>query len=110
MADRLGIDRWYAVVGGSMGGMRALEWAVGFPERVARAVVLAVGARATAEQVDTAAAQAAGTASGEYEAQVFVPLHQGVNFVQQLGQPLNFINDDQRLLGVEAFAKQLGIG
>ena len=51
MADRLGIDRWYAVVGGSMGGMRALEWAVGFPERVARAVVLAVGARATAEQI-----------------------------------------------------------
>lgn len=51
MADRLGIDRWYAVIGGSMGGMRALEWAVGFPERVARAVVLAVGARATAEQI-----------------------------------------------------------
>ncbi|MBM3659048.1 MAG: homoserine O-acetyltransferase [Actinobacteria bacterium] len=51
LADRLGIGRWHAVVGGSMGGMRALEWAVGFPERVARAVALAVGARATAEQI-----------------------------------------------------------
>jgi homoserine O-acetyltransferase len=51
LADRLGIRRWHGVVGGSMGGMRALEWAVGFPERVARAVVLAVGARATAEQI-----------------------------------------------------------
>ena len=51
LADRLGIQRWAAVVGGSMGGMRALEWAVGFPDRVARAVVIAVGARATAEQI-----------------------------------------------------------
>jgi homoserine O-acetyltransferase len=51
LADRLGIGRWKAVIGGSMGGMRALEWAVGFPERVERAVVVAVGARATAEQI-----------------------------------------------------------
>jgi homoserine O-acetyltransferase len=51
LADRLGIARWHGVIGGSMGGMRALEWAVGFPERVARAVVVAVGARATAEQI-----------------------------------------------------------
>ena len=34
-----------------MGGMRVLEWCVGFPERVARAVVIAVGAAATAEQI-----------------------------------------------------------
>ncbi len=51
LADALGIDRWYAVVGGSMGGMRVLEWAVGTPERVARAVVISVGAQATAEQI-----------------------------------------------------------
>jgi len=51
LADTLGIDRWAAVVGGSMGGMRVLEWCVGHPERVARAVVLAVGAAATAEQI-----------------------------------------------------------
>ena len=34
LADVLGIDRWAAVIGGSMGGMRALEWAVGHPDRV----------------------------------------------------------------------------
>jgi homoserine O-acetyltransferase len=51
LADRLGIDRWAGVVGGSMGGMRVLEWCVGHPDRVARGAVLAVGAAATAEQV-----------------------------------------------------------
>ena len=51
LADHLGIDRWAAVVGGSMGGMRVLEWCVGYPDRVDRAVVLAVGAAATAEQI-----------------------------------------------------------
>jgi len=51
LADQLGIDRWAAVVGGSMGGMRALEWSVLFPHRVERAVVVAVGAAATAEQI-----------------------------------------------------------
>jgi len=51
LADALGIERWAAVVGGSMGGMRALEWCVGHPDRVERAVVLAAGAAATADQI-----------------------------------------------------------
>jgi len=51
LADELGIERWAAVVGGSMGGMRVLEWCVGYPGRVRRAVVLAVGAAATADQI-----------------------------------------------------------
>jgi homoserine O-acetyltransferase len=34
-----------------MGGMRVLEWAVGYPERVARVVVISVGAQASAEQI-----------------------------------------------------------
>ena len=57
LADLLGIERWAAVVGGSMGGMRALEWAVMFPHRVARLVVLACGAAATAEQIALCSAQ-----------------------------------------------------
>ena len=57
LADQLGISRWAAVVGGSMGGMRALEWAVGWPERVASALVLATGAAATADQIGTQSAQ-----------------------------------------------------
>jgi homoserine O-acetyltransferase len=51
LADVLGIDRWAAVLGGSMGGMRSLEWAVGRPERVAAALVLAAPARTSAEQI-----------------------------------------------------------
>lgn len=51
LADALGIGRWAGVIGGSMGGMRALEWAIGHPERVAATLVLAVGAYATADQI-----------------------------------------------------------
>jgi homoserine O-acetyltransferase/O-succinyltransferase len=51
LADALGISSWACVVGGSMGGMRALEWAVTHPDRVQRAVVLASTAYATADQI-----------------------------------------------------------
>ncbi|MFI5608818.1 homoserine O-acetyltransferase [Amycolatopsis sp. NPDC051903] len=57
LADALGIDRWAAVAGGSMGGMRALEWAVSLPDRVASVLVLASTARASAEQIAWAAPQ-----------------------------------------------------
>jgi len=57
LSRELGIDRWAAVIGGSMGGMRALEWVVGHPDRVASAVVLATGAAATADQIGLGAAQ-----------------------------------------------------
>lgn len=51
LADALGVHRWAAVLGGSMGGMRALEWAVTHPDRVASAIVLASTAYATADQI-----------------------------------------------------------
>lgn len=51
LADHLGIDRFHTVVGGSMGGMRALEWAVGYPDRVARAVALATGPAFSGDQI-----------------------------------------------------------
>ncbi|WP_122262561.1 homoserine O-acetyltransferase MetX [Ornithinimicrobium cerasi] len=51
LADRLGIHSFALVVGGSVGGMRSLEWAVTFPGRVRRCVVLAAGAAATADQI-----------------------------------------------------------
>jgi homoserine O-acetyltransferase len=57
LADALGISCWAAVVGGSMGGMRALEWAVSLPSRVASVLVLASTARASAEQIAWAAPQ-----------------------------------------------------
>jgi len=57
LAERLGIRRWAAVIGGSMGGMRALEWVAGRPEQVASALVLAVGAVASADQIATQTTQ-----------------------------------------------------
>ena len=57
LADALGIERWAAVIGGSMGGMRALEWAVGHPDRLERAIVVACGAAASAEQIGLCAVQ-----------------------------------------------------
>jgi homoserine O-acetyltransferase len=53
----LGITRVAAVVGGSMGGARALEWIVGHPDTVRAALILAVGARATADQIGTQSTQ-----------------------------------------------------
>ncbi|MCI4676894.1 homoserine O-acetyltransferase MetX [Candidatus Mycolicibacterium alkanivorans] len=55
----LGITEVAAVIGGSMGGARALEWMIGYPERVRAALVLAVGARATADQIGTQSTQIA---------------------------------------------------
>lgn len=57
LADALGIDSWYAVIGGSMGGARALEWAITFPARVQRCAVVASCAASTAEQIAFAQAQ-----------------------------------------------------
>ncbi|MFC7447684.1 homoserine O-acetyltransferase [Rhodococcus daqingensis] len=51
VADALGIARFASVVGGSMGGMRVLEWTVGHPDRVGSALALAVGPRSTADQI-----------------------------------------------------------
>lgn len=51
LADHLGIDRWALVVGGSMGGMQALEWGVSEPERVERLAILAAPAITTADQI-----------------------------------------------------------
>ena len=50
LADLLGIDEWSIVVGASLGGHRAVEWAVSYPERVRRLVVVASGAQTTADQ------------------------------------------------------------
>lgn len=57
LATMLGVDTFACVVGGSMGGMRALEWALRYPQAVSSAVVLATSAYATADQIGTQTAQ-----------------------------------------------------
>src|ERR1700749_1778547 len=55
----LGINQVAAVIGGSMGGARALEWIVSHPDRVRAGLVLAVSARSTADQIGHVYAQMA---------------------------------------------------
>ena len=51
LIERLGIRRLFAVGGGSMGGMQALEWAVSYPERVANLLFIASTPQASAQQI-----------------------------------------------------------
>jgi homoserine O-acetyltransferase len=51
LLDRLGIQILAAVMGGSLGGMQALGWALQYPERVRRAVVIASAPNLTAENI-----------------------------------------------------------
>jgi homoserine O-acetyltransferase len=57
LADHLGIDRLALAIGGSMGGMRVLEWAVMEPDRVERIAPIATTAKSTADQIAWAHAQ-----------------------------------------------------
>ena len=51
LTDRLGIDCWAAVGGGSLGGMQALQWALDYPDRLKRAIVIAAAARLSAQNI-----------------------------------------------------------
>lgn len=51
LADRLGIGRWAAVIGGSLGGMQALQWTLSHPERVGHALVIASAPKLTAQNI-----------------------------------------------------------
>ncbi|WOC11236.1 Homoserine O-acetyltransferase [Gordonia sp. MP11Mi] len=57
--EQVGVTRFAAVTGGSMGGARALEWAVTFPDKVDAALILAVGAHASGDQIGTQSTQIA---------------------------------------------------
>ncbi|WP_237687588.1 homoserine O-acetyltransferase MetX [Arthrobacter jiangjiafuii] len=59
LADLLGIASWHTVLGGSLGGARALEWAVTEPDRVRHCAVIACTAASTAEQIAFGQAQLA---------------------------------------------------
>jgi homoserine O-acetyltransferase len=50
-SDRIGIDRWAAVIGGSMGGMHSLEWAIGHPDRLERVAIIAAPVLSSADQI-----------------------------------------------------------
>lgn len=51
LVDHLGIDRLFAVAGGSMGGMQALQWAVSYPDRVVASIPIATTAKHSPQQI-----------------------------------------------------------
>ena len=51
LADHLGVRAWLSVIGGSMGGMQALEWGITYPDRVRSIIPIATCAQATAQQI-----------------------------------------------------------
>ena len=51
LIEFLGIDKLYAVIGGSMGGMQALQWVVSYPEMMKKASIIATTARSSPQQI-----------------------------------------------------------
>ena len=51
LADHLGVRTWAAVIGGSLGGMQALEWSLQFPERIRHAMVIASAPKLSAQNI-----------------------------------------------------------
>lgn len=51
LSDRLGINTWYAVVGGSLGGMQALQWSIDQPTRLKNCVIIASAPKLSAQNI-----------------------------------------------------------
>jgi len=51
LADRLGIERFAAVIGGSLGAMQALQWTLSYPERIRHSIVIAAAAKLTPQNI-----------------------------------------------------------
>lgn len=51
LREHLGIEQWAAVVGGSMGGMQALQWAIQYPDKLAHSVVIAAAPKLSAQNI-----------------------------------------------------------
>jgi homoserine O-acetyltransferase len=51
LADRLGIERFAAVIGGSLGAMQALQWTLSYPDRIRHSIVIAAAPRLTPQNI-----------------------------------------------------------
>jgi homoserine O-acetyltransferase len=51
LADALGIEQWAAVIGGSLGGMQVMQWAIDLPERLRHAIVIAAAPKLSAQNI-----------------------------------------------------------
>ena len=111
LADRLGIAQWAAVMGGSLGGMQALDWAIRYPQRVQHALVIAAAPNLSAENIafNEIARQAILTDpeffEGNYHAHGVKP-RRGLRVARMIGH-ITYLSDEQ----MEAkFGRQLRDG
>jgi homoserine O-acetyltransferase len=51
LADALGIGQWAAVVGGSLGGMQAMQWAISYPQRIRHCLAIASAPKLSAQNI-----------------------------------------------------------
>ena len=83
VSDMLGIDVWHSVIGGSMGGMQVLEWAITFPHRLRTAIPIATCLQATAQQI---AWGAIGRRGDYYDAAIGEGPWQGLAIARMIAQ------------------------
>jgi homoserine O-acetyltransferase len=98
LADRLGIATWAAVIGGSLGGMQALQWAIDYPARLRHAVAIAAAPRLSAQNIafNEVARQAILSDpdfhQGNYYAQGVIP-RRGLMIARMLGH-ITYLSDE----------------
>ncbi|PCH61660.1 MAG: homoserine O-acetyltransferase [Gammaproteobacteria bacterium] len=51
LADQLGIGCWQAVIGGSLGGMQAMQWSIDYPERLKHCFIIAAAPHLSAQNI-----------------------------------------------------------
>src|ERR1700730_3477113 len=99
LADRLEIERFAAVMGGSLGGMQALAWAIRYPQRVGRALVIAAAPNLSAQNIAfNEVARAAIMTDPEFHAGKFydhdVKPVRGLRVARMIGH-ITYISDEQ---------------
>ena len=98
LADSLGIESWAAVMGGSLGGMQALQWAIDYPQRLQHAVIIAAAPRLSTQNIafNEVARQAIrkdpNFHEGHYLDQNVLPEH-GLMIARMLGH-ITYLSDD----------------
>lgn len=108
LADMLGIEVWAAVVGGSLGGMQALQWTISYPQRVRHCVAIATAPKLSAQNIafNEVARQAIITDpdfhNGDYAAFGVIP-KRGLMLARMVGH-ITYLSDDS--MG-EKFGREL---
>ncbi|HSH07330.1 MAG TPA: homoserine O-acetyltransferase [Burkholderiales bacterium] len=98
LADRLGIECFAAVMGGSLGAMQALQWALAYPERIRHALVIASTPRLSAQNIafNEVARQAITTDpdfhGGHYYDKGVVPMR-GLRIARMIGH-ITYLSDE----------------